>query len=425
MSYIEDITGIILKGRYCIVEQIGRGGEGSMYLARDIELGIFRAVKEIPASCRKEAGLLRLLEHFALPKMIDYVETEEFCYIVMEYIRGKSLGQLIRDGEKLSIDDILKIGKVILNVLEYLHSRKPALYYGDLKPDNIIMTGSGAVYLVDFGSTVSEYNAGHLDNKGTVGYAAPEQYHGIINSKSDYYAFGKTILTLCGDSKCKYYIRCPMLCYVIIRCCRRDVDKRWENDEQLINVFYKIKPVKLKLRDILIPFCAFLCAIALILPVLPKEKNHLELEKIIGIITNDYYTLDYRMGGEKQRDQICLRIEKKLQRLLKIYDSAANQIRLLELLAYNGELSDRADKAELYYRQLITYEPDYKEGYAKYGLYLCRQARYYESREVYEQWFNYNKKEKNIVSDENPYLWSLWRREAGLVLGRSQKAFEK
>ena len=67
-----DLTGIILKGRYCIVEQVGRGGEGSMYLARDLELGIFRAVKELPASSRREAGLLRLLEHPYLPKIDVY-----------------------------------------------------------------------------------------------------------------------------------------------------------------------------------------------------------------------------------------------------------------------------------------------------------------------------------------------------------------
>lgn len=92
-----DLTGIILKGRYCIVEQIGRGGEGSMYLARDLELGIFRAVKELPASSRREAGLLRLLEHPYLPKMIDYTERGNFCYIIMEYIHGRSLEEYMQE----------------------------------------------------------------------------------------------------------------------------------------------------------------------------------------------------------------------------------------------------------------------------------------------------------------------------------------
>ena len=67
-----ELTGIILKGRYCIMERIGRGGEGDLYLARDLELGIYRAVKELPAEKKREAGLFRLLEHPSLPKMIDY-----------------------------------------------------------------------------------------------------------------------------------------------------------------------------------------------------------------------------------------------------------------------------------------------------------------------------------------------------------------
>ena len=88
-----DLIGIILKGRYCIIEQIGQGGEGSLYLARDMDLGTLWAVKELPMERKKEAKLMRLLEHPVLPKMTDYAERGEFCYLVMEYIRGKSLRQ--------------------------------------------------------------------------------------------------------------------------------------------------------------------------------------------------------------------------------------------------------------------------------------------------------------------------------------------
>ena len=110
------MTGIILKGRYCIVDQIGSGGEGRMYLARDLELGIFRAVKELPISNRREAGLLRLLEHPVLPKMIDYAEREGFCYIIMEYIQGKSLAQLLKEGKVFSLEEVLQIGDTVLNL---------------------------------------------------------------------------------------------------------------------------------------------------------------------------------------------------------------------------------------------------------------------------------------------------------------------
>ena len=68
-----NLTGMILKMRYCVLEEIGSGGEGSLYLARDMELGCYRAVKEIPSDRKKEAKLLRLLEHPSMPQMIDYV----------------------------------------------------------------------------------------------------------------------------------------------------------------------------------------------------------------------------------------------------------------------------------------------------------------------------------------------------------------
>lgn len=82
-----------------------------MYLARDLELGIFRAVKELPASSRREAGLLRLLEHPYLPKMIDYTERGNFCYIIMEYIHGRSLEEYMKEGYVFSIEEILCIGR--------------------------------------------------------------------------------------------------------------------------------------------------------------------------------------------------------------------------------------------------------------------------------------------------------------------------
>lgn len=82
------LTGIIIKGRYCIVNHIGKGGEGALYLAKDLELGLCRAVKELPLAKKREAKLLRLLDHPFLPGMIDYAERGEYCYLVMEYIQG-------------------------------------------------------------------------------------------------------------------------------------------------------------------------------------------------------------------------------------------------------------------------------------------------------------------------------------------------
>ena len=111
--------------------------------------------------------------------------------------------------------------------------------------------------------------------------------------------------------------------------------------------------------------------------------------------------------------------EARLQRLLKQYHTPKEEIRILELLAYNGELADHADRAELYYRQLLTYEPEYERGYLEYGRFLCRQARYQESRAVYRQWQN-NISEKS-AQKEGAYSdeWKKWKKEILPVIGRN------
>lgn len=121
------LIGTVLKDRYCVMERIGQGGGGSLYLARDMELGVFRAVKETSIIRKQEAKLMRFLEHPAIPKIVDYVEEEEFCYLIMEYIRGQSLGEILKNKGDFSIEETLRLGNEIAKVLEYLHSRKPAV----------------------------------------------------------------------------------------------------------------------------------------------------------------------------------------------------------------------------------------------------------------------------------------------------------
>lgn len=416
------MTGIILKGRYCIVDQIGSGGEGRMYLARDLELGIFRAVKELPISNRREAGLLRLLEHPVLPKMIDYAEREGFCYIIMEYIQGKSLAQLLKEGKVFSLEEVLQIGDTVLNVLDYLHSRKPAVFYGDLKPDNLMMTSAGTLYLVDFGSAVFEYqrHSYRTECKGTRGFAAPEQYRGGLDQTSDFYCLGKTLECLCGRGKWRYILRCPYFGKFIFKCCRPEAGKRWKNAAEASEFLNNIHPLKLRLRSVLVPLAAAVLMLAVVVSSgVHMQKTLPELSKVLTVITKEYYGFAYQSGNPVLQARVYAQAEAGFQRLLKQYHSPEDQIRILELLAYNGELADHADRAELYYRQLLTYEPEYERGYLEYGRFLCRQARYQESRAVYRQWQN-NISEKSAQkegahSDE----WKKWKKEILPVIGRN------
>lgn len=394
-----------------------------MYLARDLELGIFRAVKELPIRNRREAGLLRLLEHPFLPKMIDYTERGEYCYIIMEYIRGKSLEQYLQEGHVFSLEEILHTGDVILQVLEYLHSRKPAVYYGDLKPANLMLTAQKRLYLVDFGSAVFSYSASYKETKGTRGYAAPEQMQGEINAASDFYALGKTLEMLCGKKKIQYLLKCPVFGRFIFRCCRAEQKKRWQNASEARTELLKIHPLQLRLKSILIPTAAALAALTIVLSLGLGGQKLPELSNVLTPVTAQYFRMEYRSGSKEQKEKIHNHIEQTLQNFQKTYQSADDQICILELLARNGELADRADRAEIYYRQLLTYEPEYTKGYLEYGLFLCRQARYQESRAVYRQWENSVEGTAQQVSEGIILEWKAWQKEAGIILGKKKTSF--
>ena len=395
-----------------------------MYLARDLELGIFRAVKELPIQNRREAGLLRLLNHPSLPQIIDYTEQGSSCYIIMEYIRGKSLEEYLKEGYIFSIEEILYIGDVILQVLEYLHSRKPAVYYGDLKPANLMMTDQKRLYLVDFGSAVFSYSASHKETKGTRGYAAPEQLRGEISAASDFYAFGRTLERLCGKKKLLYLFRCPAIGRFLLKCCRTEPEKRWKTASEAREELSKIHPLTLRLRSVLLPLAVGLAVLVLALSFGIGSEKLPELSRMLPPVMAEYFSMEYQSGTESLRKQINDRVEQKLQKLQKSYQTSKEQRKILELLAWNGELGDRADRAEIYYRQLLTYEPEYTRGYLEYGMFLCRQERYQESRAVYRQWKNraVESSKQQMVSDFADE-WKIWQKEAGIILGRKKTSF--
>ena len=159
---------------------------------------------------------MRFLEHPAIPKIVDYVEEEEFCYLIMEYIRGQSLGEILKNKGDFSIEETLRLGNEIAKVLEYLHSRKPAVCYGDLKPDNLMLSENGHLYLVDLGSAMLNYERKGRICEGTKGYAAPEQYQGRVSPVSDIFALGKTLQILSGRRGLMFFLyRISGFCFAV------------------------------------------------------------------------------------------------------------------------------------------------------------------------------------------------------------------
>lgn len=144
--------GSIVDGRYEILKEIGRGGMSIVYLAMDSRLKKSLVVKDIRKRSNSnheilinslviEANMLKKLEHPALPRIYDIIETKNGIYVVMDYIEGESLKEKLEREHRVSAEEVVEWAKQLSDVLAYLHNRKPnPIIYRDMKPDNIMLT---------------------------------------------------------------------------------------------------------------------------------------------------------------------------------------------------------------------------------------------------------------------------------------------
>ncbi len=216
-------AGTVLRSRYKIIEFISQGGMGAIYKAEDLRLeGRMCALKEMwtdvntPAEYvaqvqeqfRREASVLARLDHPNLPKVSDYFTEGNRDYLVMDYVPGKDLKELMDEararGEMLSEEQVLSWAEQILDALEYLHNQDPPVLHRDIKPANIKLTPGGVIKLVDFGLVKlmvpnEERTITVLQGRGTARYTPLEQYGGDTGHtdvRSDIYSLGATLYHL-------------------------------------------------------------------------------------------------------------------------------------------------------------------------------------------------------------------------------------
>jgi serine/threonine protein kinase len=203
----------LLQGRYLVMRLLGQGGMGAVYQATDRKFGNAVALKEtfyndlqLRKAFSHEARLLNRLRHAALPVVTDYFAIGERQFLVMQYIPGKDLEQLLADRKSQSqgvfqASQVLRWADQLLDALEYLHSQKPPIIHRDIKPQNLKLTPRGEVILLDFGlakgivthqSQVSQSIRGYTPN-----YASLEQIRGTgTDARSDIYSIGATMYHL-------------------------------------------------------------------------------------------------------------------------------------------------------------------------------------------------------------------------------------
>lgn len=225
-------TNTILQNRYRIVRPLGRGGMGIVYEAIDERFDSQVAIKQsfftdekLCKQFEREARLLNHLHHPAMPKVSDHFMEGGSQFLVMQFIGGKDLGELLSKRQNFSPEFILKWANQLLDALEYLHTQTPPVLHRDIKPPNLKLTANGQIILLDFGlakgkagqqttvmtsQTLVGYSLAYspleqilkVDERAAVllSYQHPEKVRNAIekpvDARSDLYALGATLYHL-------------------------------------------------------------------------------------------------------------------------------------------------------------------------------------------------------------------------------------
>ena len=203
-------------GRYEILSELGRGGMGVVYRAKDPSIGRIVAVKTIQLSeegtglshaelverFQTEARAAGLLTHPNIVVIYDVGESDGVYYITMELVNGKSLQSLLDSGEKFPIRRLLRIMEQVCSALQFAHDHR--VVHRDIKPANIMLTGEDFVKITDFGTAqIMQYGAAQQTSAiGTPGYMSPEQIKGkAVDGRTDIFSLGVMLYQLTTGQK--------------------------------------------------------------------------------------------------------------------------------------------------------------------------------------------------------------------------------
>lgn len=204
-------------GGYEIIEVIGRGGMAVVYRAHQISMNRTVAIKILPRQFlsdetymqrfNREVQIVSQLEHRNIVPVHDYGEFDGQPYIVMRYMNGGSVDDVIRKGGSLSIEHMLNFVSQVAPALDYAHGK--GVLHRDLKPSNILLDDDGGAYLTDFGIARlmgdASANISAVTTQGVIGtpsYMSPEQAQGKpLDGRSDLYALGVSMFEMATGTR--------------------------------------------------------------------------------------------------------------------------------------------------------------------------------------------------------------------------------
>ena len=197
-----------LLDKYKVVSFIAKGGMSTVWLAEDLALHKKWAIKVIdktskgykasvnPDGTLTEVRILTELDNPYAPRIVDRIETEEHLAVVMDFIKGKNLLEVLKEEGPQDSDKVINWMICICELLQSLHGMRNPVIYCDMKPENIILKDDSSIKVIDFG--IAKIPSLYEKNIaiGTAGYASPEHYQGKTDELSDIYTLGMTMYHL-------------------------------------------------------------------------------------------------------------------------------------------------------------------------------------------------------------------------------------
>ena len=205
------ITGASVKdGAFEVIRPLGVGGQGFAYLCLDVIKNEQIVLKEsilpvyVSTVVRKaaleafenEARILKSLNHEKIVKLRDFFVEDHRAYLVLEFLTGSSLQEIVRNDRPLSEQRVLRLAKQMCEILIHLHGLTPPIVHRDFTPDNLICSAQDDLRLIDFNVAQHEQESTTGNIVGKHAYVPPEQFRGQSRTQSDIYGLGATLYYL-------------------------------------------------------------------------------------------------------------------------------------------------------------------------------------------------------------------------------------
>ncbi len=340
--------GVLLGGRYEIIDKIGSGGMANVFKAIDRVLNRYVAVKVLKKEFSEDETFVKKfwseaqsaagLTHANIVNVYDVAEDRGLYYIVMELVEGITLKDYIQKKGKLTAKEVIGIAMQVCSGIDAAHSNN--IVHRDIKPQNIIISKEGKVKVTDFGiAKATSSNTISTNAMGSVHYTSPEQARGgFSDAKSDIYSLGITMyemitgeLPFDGDSTVSIALKhlqeditppselIPDIPYsleqIIMKCTQKSPDRRYANIPMLMRDlkrsvqepdgdFVKIAPLTAATNTVIIT---------------PEEMAHIKGETSFDSEYDDEYDDYYddeRRGGDKKKSDIDPKMTKVMKILL-------------------------------------------------------------------------------------------------------------